>query len=129
MAHHPALGTGERSLVELGAEGPLGDGVDIGADEYVPLAEVVYYKWSLEIARKITIYTHPHYLRLAMWPLEATGERLEHATLEMTKIYTRPAELALQIPLLATPWATARWGRRRYAPRWWTGSGRTRRST
>jgi integrase/recombinase XerD len=51
-------------------------------------------------------HTHAHHLRLMGYPLEAIGERLGHATLETTKLYTRPAELVQQIALPAMPWAT-----------------------
>jgi site-specific recombinase XerD len=50
-------------------------------------------------------HTHAHHLRLADLPLEVIGARLGHATLETTKRYTRPAELAQQLPLPLMPWA------------------------
>jgi len=50
-------------------------------------------------------HTHAHHLRLADFPLEVIGARLGHATLETTKRYTRPAELAQQLPLPTMPWA------------------------
>lgn len=61
------------------------------------------------IAKRVTPHslrhTHAHHLRLADFPLEVIGARLGHATLETTKRYTRPAELAQQLPLPLMPWA------------------------
>lgn len=49
-------------------------------------------------------HTHAHQLRLLGWPLEMIADRLGHSSLETTKIYTRPAELAQQIRLPLMPW-------------------------
>lgn len=61
------------------------------------------------IAKRITPHalrhTHAHHLRLREWPLELIADRLGHSNLDTTKIYTRPAEMELQIALPAMPWA------------------------
>lgn len=49
-------------------------------------------------------HTHAHQLRLLGWPLEMIADRLGHSSLETTKVYTRPAELAQQIRLPLMPW-------------------------
>lgn len=49
-------------------------------------------------------HTHAHVLRLENWPIEVIAMRLGHASLETTKTYTRPAEMASQIPLPVMPW-------------------------
>lgn len=49
-------------------------------------------------------HTHAHHMRLADMPLEVLSERLGHASIETTKIYTRPAEMARAVPLPAMPW-------------------------
>lgn len=49
-------------------------------------------------------HTHAHHMRLADMPLEVLSERLGHASIETTKIYTRPAEMARAAPLPAMPW-------------------------
>lgn len=49
-------------------------------------------------------HTHAHHLRLLDWPIEAIGERLGHSSLETTKLYTRPAEMAQAVKLPALPW-------------------------
>jgi integrase len=60
------------------------------------------------LAKRITPHSlrhsHAHHLRLKEWPLELIAERLGHANLDTTKIYTRPAEMELQIALPAMPW-------------------------
>lgn len=43
-------------------------------------------------------------MRLADMPPEVLSERLGHASIETTKIYTRPAELARAAPRPAMPW-------------------------
>ncbi len=49
-------------------------------------------------------HTHAHQLRLAGWPIELIAARLGHASIETTKIYTRPADLAQAIALPLMPW-------------------------
>jgi integrase len=49
-------------------------------------------------------HTHGHQLRLAGWPIEPIAQRLGHASIETTKVYTRPAELAMQLNLPQMPW-------------------------
>ena len=51
-------------------------------------------------------HTHAHQLRMAGWPLEMIADRLGHESLNTTKVYTRPAEMAAQIKLPAMPWST-----------------------
>jgi site-specific recombinase XerD len=49
-------------------------------------------------------HTHAHHLRLAGWPLEMVADRLGHASIDTTKLYTRPAEMSQQISLPEMPW-------------------------
>jgi len=49
-------------------------------------------------------HTHAHHMRLAGTPLEVVGDRLGHASLDTTKRYTRPSEMALATALPALPW-------------------------
>lgn len=49
-------------------------------------------------------HTHAHQLRLAGWPIELIAARLGHASIDTTKIYTRPAQLAAALELPAMPW-------------------------
>ena len=49
-------------------------------------------------------HTHAHHMRLAEMPLEVLSERLGHSSIETTKIYTRPAELARATRLPQMPW-------------------------
>lgn len=51
-------------------------------------------------------HTHAHQLRLAGWPIELIAARLGHASIETTKLYTRPAELAQAVALPAMPWGS-----------------------
>lgn len=66
-------------------------------------------KAASDISKRITPHslrhTHAHQLRLLGWPLEAIAHRLGHASVETTKIYTRPAELAASIALPVMPWS------------------------
>lgn len=61
-----------------------------------------------DIQKRITPHclrhTHAHHLRLQDLPLEVIAARMGHESLDTTKIYTRPAELARQIPLPVMPW-------------------------
>lgn len=50
-------------------------------------------------------HTHAHHLRMLGVPLEVIGARLGHSDLRITTRYTRPAELALALPVPALPWA------------------------
>ena len=50
-------------------------------------------------------HTHAHQLRMAGWPLEMIADRLGHKSLNTTKVYTRPAEMAAKIKLPAMPWS------------------------
>lgn len=50
-------------------------------------------------------HTHAHQLRMAGWPLEMIADRLGHKSLNTTKVYTRPAEMAAKIRLPAMPWS------------------------
>lgn len=49
-------------------------------------------------------HTHAHHLRLLGWPIEAISQRLGHASIETTKLYTRPAEIAKSISLPKMEW-------------------------
>lgn len=49
-------------------------------------------------------HTHGHHMRLADMPLEVLSARLGHASIETTKTYTRPAEMARAASLPAMPW-------------------------
>jgi len=49
-------------------------------------------------------HTHAHQLRLAGWPIELIASRLGHASIETTKLYTRPADLAQAMVLPSMPW-------------------------
>jgi len=49
-------------------------------------------------------HTHAHHLRLAGVALEVVGDRLGHASLDTTKRYTRPSELARAAALPELPW-------------------------
>ena len=49
-------------------------------------------------------HTHAHHMRLAKMPLEVLSERLGHASIETTKVYTRPAEMARATQLPLMPW-------------------------
>ncbi len=51
-------------------------------------------------------HTHAHQLRLVGWPIELIAARLGHASIETTKLYTRPAELAQAIALPSMPWGS-----------------------
>jgi site-specific recombinase XerD len=50
-------------------------------------------------------HTHAHHLRLGGMPLEVLSARLGHASIETTKTYTRPAEMAQAMALPTLPWA------------------------
>ena len=49
-------------------------------------------------------HTHAHHLRLAGMKLEVLSERLGHASMETTRIYTHPAEMAQAATLPKLPW-------------------------
>jgi site-specific recombinase XerD len=57
-----------------------------------------------KVSPHVLRHTHAHHLRLAGWPLEAVMERLGHASIETTKRYTRPAEMARAVRLPTLPW-------------------------
>ena len=50
-------------------------------------------------------HTHAHHLRLGGMPLEVLAARLSHASIETTKVYTRPAAVAQAMALPTLPWA------------------------
>ena len=52
-------------------------------------------------------HTHAHHMRLADMPLEVLSVRLGHASMETTRIYTHPAEMALAAQLPVMPWGRA----------------------
>jgi len=88
----------------------------VGEDErpIFDMDRTTAFRWVKRIAERASVsksisphslrHAHAHNLRLAGYSLEATSHRLGHASIETTKRYTRPAEMARAEALPTMPW-------------------------